>query len=135
MNSRRHFIATALGSAFAAPLLAQEAKLSYKGENLHFGLVTYMWGADWDLATLIKNCETAEVLGVELRVEHAHQVEPTMNASSVRRCGSASRTRQWMCWAWDELRVSQREAGGGAQAHRAGEDVCEAQPRHRRQAA
>lgn len=81
MNSRRHFITTALGSAFAAPLLAQEPKLSYKGENIHFGLVTYMWGADWDLPTLIKNCETSEVLGVELRIEHAHKVEITMNAA------------------------------------------------------
>lgn len=81
MNSRRRFIATTLGSAFAAPLLAQEAKLSYKGENIHFGLVTYMWGADWDLPTLIKNCETSEVLGVELRIEHAHKVETTMTAA------------------------------------------------------
>jgi len=79
MNSRRHFITTALGTAFAAPLFGQEAKLSYKGENIHYGLVTYMWGADWDLPTLIKNCETSEVLGVELRIEHAHKVEPTMN--------------------------------------------------------
>ncbi|MES2595191.1 MAG: TIM barrel protein [Verrucomicrobiota bacterium] len=81
MNSRRRFIATTLGSAFAAPLLAQEAKLSYKGENIHFGLVTYMWGADWDLPTLIKNCEASEVLGVELRIEHAHKVEITMTAA------------------------------------------------------
>ncbi|GEP41154.1 sugar phosphate isomerase/epimerase family protein [Brevifollis gellanilyticus] len=81
MNSRRHFITTALGTAFAAPLLAQESKLSYKGENIHFGLVTYMWGADWDLPTLIKNCETSEVLGVELRIEHAHKVETTMTAA------------------------------------------------------
>lgn len=79
MSNRRHFLATALSSAFAAPLIAQEAKLSYKGENIHFGLVTYMWGADWDLPTLIKNCETSEVLGVELRIEHAHKVEPSLS--------------------------------------------------------
>jgi sugar phosphate isomerase/epimerase len=79
MSNRRHFLATALGSAFAAPLIAQEAKLSYKGENIHYGLVTYMWGADWDLPTLIKNCETADVLGVELRIEHAHKVEPGLS--------------------------------------------------------
>ena len=24
---------------------------------MQLGLVTYMWGADWDLPTLIKNCE------------------------------------------------------------------------------
>jgi sugar phosphate isomerase/epimerase len=79
MSNRRHFLATALSSAFAAPLIAQDAKLSYKGENIHFGLVTYMWGADWDLPTLIKNCETSEVLGVELRIEHAHKVEPSLS--------------------------------------------------------
>lgn len=81
MTTRRQFFSTALGTAFAAPLLSQETKLSYKGENIHFGLVTYMWGADWDLPTLIKNCETADVLGVELRIEHAHKVEPSLNAA------------------------------------------------------
>lgn len=81
MNSRRQFLITALGTAFAAPLFAQNTKLSYKGENIHFGLVTYMWGADWDLPTLIKNCETSEVLGVELRIEHAHKVEPNLNSA------------------------------------------------------
>lgn len=81
MTTRRQFFSTALGTAFATPLLSQEAKLSYKGENIHFGLVTYMWGADWDLPTLIKNCETADVLGVELRIEHAHKVEPSLNAA------------------------------------------------------
>jgi hypothetical protein len=43
MNSRRHFLTTALSTAFATPLFAQNTKLSYKGENIHFGLVTYMW--------------------------------------------------------------------------------------------
>lgn len=82
MSNRRHFLATTLGSAFAAPLIAQDARLSYKGENIHYGLVTYMWGADWDLPTLIKNCETAEVLGVELRIEHAHKVEPSLSMAA-----------------------------------------------------
>jgi len=81
MTTRRHFLTTALGSAFATPLIGQESKLSYKGENLHYGLVTYMWGAEWDLPTLIKNCETADVLGVELRIEHAHKVEIAMTAA------------------------------------------------------
>lgn len=43
-----------------------------------FGLVTYMWGADWDLETLLKNCETVGMQGVELRTTHAHKVEPTL---------------------------------------------------------
>lgn len=81
MNTRRHFITSLLGSSAASFLAAQDSKLSYKGENIQFGLVTYMWGADWDLPTLIANCETAEVLGVELRIEHAHKVETNLNAA------------------------------------------------------
>jgi sugar phosphate isomerase/epimerase len=49
------------------------------GSHMAFGLVTYNWGKDWDLPTLIQNCETANVLGVELRTTHAHGVEPSLN--------------------------------------------------------
>jgi sugar phosphate isomerase/epimerase len=44
------------------------------------GLVTYLWGRDWDLPTLIANCAKTEVLGVELRTTHAHGVEPSLTA-------------------------------------------------------
>ncbi len=44
------------------------------------GLVTYLWGEDWDLETLIGNCSEAQLLGVELRTTHAHGVERTLNA-------------------------------------------------------
>lgn len=77
MNTRRHFISTVLGAS-AASAFAQDAKLSYKGENIDFGLVTYQWGKDWDLPTLIKNCEAAKVHAVELRVEHKHNVSPDL---------------------------------------------------------
>lgn len=77
MSTRRYFLQTVLGTS-AATVLAAADKLSYKGENIQFGLVTYMWGADWDLPTLIKNCETAKVLGVELRIEHAHKVDVSL---------------------------------------------------------
>lgn len=77
MPSRRHFLHTVLGTSAAAAFAADD-KLTYKGENIRFGLVTYMWGSDWDLPTLIKNCETAEVLGVELRIDHAHKVSPAL---------------------------------------------------------
>ena len=43
-----------------------------------------MWGADWDLPTLLANCEKAGVLGVELRTTHAHGVEPSMSADERR---------------------------------------------------
>ncbi len=78
MSSRRHFLHTVLGAG-AASAFAADSKLTYKGENIQFGLVTYMWGADWDLPTLIQNCETAKVHAVELRIEHAHKVDITMS--------------------------------------------------------
>lgn len=79
MSTRRHFIHTIVGAG-ATAALAAESKLSYKGENIQFGLVTYMWGADWDLATLVQNCTTAGVAAVELRVEHAHKVDPSLTS-------------------------------------------------------
>lgn len=57
--------------AFSAPIRA----------GMQFGLVTYEWGKDWDLPTLIANCEKAGVLGVELRTQHAHAVETNLSAS------------------------------------------------------
>jgi sugar phosphate isomerase/epimerase len=44
------------------------------GANMRLGLVTYNWGKDWDVPTIIKNCAEANIFGVELRVEHAHGV-------------------------------------------------------------
>jgi xylose isomerase-like TIM barrel protein len=45
---------------------------------MKLGLVTYMWGAEWDLPTLIKNCEATGFGGVELRSTHKHGVEPSL---------------------------------------------------------
>lgn len=46
------------------------------------GLVTYNWGKDWDLPTVIKNCEETEFEGVELRSTHKHGVEISLDARS-----------------------------------------------------
>jgi sugar phosphate isomerase/epimerase len=46
--------------------------------------VTYLWAKDWDLPTLIRNCETSRVLGVELRTQHAHGVESDLTAEQRR---------------------------------------------------
>lgn len=43
--------------------------------QMRLGTVTYNLGKDWDLETLIKNCEAAKFEGVELRTTHAHGVE------------------------------------------------------------
>jgi sugar phosphate isomerase/epimerase len=47
---------------------------------MQLGLVTYMWGAEWDLSTLIKNCQATGFRGVELRTSHKHRVEPSLSA-------------------------------------------------------
>lgn len=46
---------------------------------MQLGLVTYQWGAEWDLPTLIKNCQKTGFQGVELRTTHKHGVEPRLN--------------------------------------------------------
>ena len=46
---------------------------------MKLGLVTYMWGAEWDLDTLIKNCAATGFEGVELRSTHKHGVEPALS--------------------------------------------------------
>lgn len=46
---------------------------------MKLGIVTYMWGAEWDLPTLIRNCADTGFGGVELRTTHKHGVEVTLN--------------------------------------------------------
>jgi sugar phosphate isomerase/epimerase len=70
------------GPLSGAACLAQPA--ARRSSKMRFGLVTYQWGADWDLPTLLANCEKANALGVELRTTHKHGVEPTLNASQRR---------------------------------------------------
>ena len=49
-----------------------------KAQEMKLGFVTYLWGKDWDLDTLIKNLTESKILGVELRVDHAHKVSPAL---------------------------------------------------------
>jgi sugar phosphate isomerase/epimerase len=42
---------------------------------MRIGTVTYNLGKDWDVETLIRNCEAARFEGVELRTTHKHGVE------------------------------------------------------------
>jgi sugar phosphate isomerase/epimerase len=53
-------------------------------KEMQIGLVTYLWGKDWDLPTLIANCQQSKVLGLELRTQHAHGVEPSLSKSARR---------------------------------------------------
>ena len=64
------------GAGTAASLFADDERTA---ATMRFGLVTYMWAADWDLPTLIRNCIETDVLGVELRTTHRHGVEPNLD--------------------------------------------------------
>ena len=84
--SRRDFLKTsALGGMLAMggglPALARAEE---KKAQAQYGLVTYQWAKDWDLPTLLKNCETANVLGVALRTTHKHGVERDLNKNERR---------------------------------------------------
>lgn len=104
-DTRREFIKLAAGAALAGTVfhgrLAQAASPADQpsqnpatqdpaaednkpGSNMQFGLVTYQWGKDWDLPTLIANCEQARAPGVELRTTHAHGVEPALSTDQRR---------------------------------------------------
>jgi len=81
--TRRRFIEAGTLSLGALSLAPQEAyaasakPVSFltRPPRMHLGLVTYNLAKDWDIPTIIKNCEAAEFEGVELRTTHAHKVE------------------------------------------------------------
>lgn len=75
----RHTAITGLGLSSAGAL----SGFYSAGPRMRFGLVTYQWGRDWDLPTLIANCTETGLWGVELRTQHAHKVE--INLSAVER--------------------------------------------------
>jgi sugar phosphate isomerase/epimerase len=85
--SRREFITRSTGVAagilaattFSSCNALKAASKDKPGSKMRFGLVTYELAKDWDLPTILKNCETAKVYGVELRSTHAHGVEPSLN--------------------------------------------------------
>ena len=84
-NTRRDFLKQSMyfgTAAVAAGPLGKVLAMSSarRGAKMKLGLVTYLWGQDWDLPTLIANCEKAGISGVELRTQHAHGVESTLNA-------------------------------------------------------
>lgn len=51
---------------------------------MQLGLVTYMWGAEWDLPTLLKNLQLTGFEGVELRTTHKHGVETSLDSAQRR---------------------------------------------------
>lgn len=78
---RRFFLhaSAAAGALASLPSLSPVLADTVGDTNFGFGLVTYMWGAEMDLPTLIKNCEETGMQAVELRTTHKHGVEPSLS--------------------------------------------------------
>lgn len=77
---RRDFLATTtFGSAGLFASRPQLVTADDKTVGMKLGLVTYNWGRDWDVPTLIRNCEKTGFRGVELRSTHKHGVEISLD--------------------------------------------------------
>ena len=80
-TSRRDFLVSAGMAGLAGLGLSQPDTMAAevipppKASPMKLGMVTYNLGKDWDVPTIIKNCEAAGFEGVELRTTHAHKVE------------------------------------------------------------
>ena len=85
-EGRRTFLRTS-GAALATvgSLLTAAARgtsvPSPKGvaPSFKLGMVTYQLGKDWDIETIIKNCELAGFEAVEPRTTHKHGIELTLS--------------------------------------------------------
>ena len=86
--SRRHFIEQSAGvlpllglgfTASAAELLKTQPSFQTGKSSMRLGTVTYNLAKDWDIETLIKNCEATGFEGAELRTTHAHRVEVALS--------------------------------------------------------
>jgi len=90
-TTRRNFLKkSALGAgvlgllpAFSAEKAPASRPPSFrlKTTQMKLGTVTYNLAQDWDVDTIIKNCEAAKFEGVELRTTHAHKVEVNLSKS------------------------------------------------------
>ncbi len=86
VSSRRRFLQTTALLAGVGPGLAPTAAAAAPERagppgRMRLGLVTYNLAKDWDLPTIIKNCEATGFEGVELRTTHKHGVEVTLGAA------------------------------------------------------
>ena len=94
--SRRTFLGTTAAAGLATVALPPAQAADEDDVAIGFGLVTYMWGADWDLPTLLENCRKTNCPGIELRTTHAHKVEPELSeqqrADVAKRFGDAGVT-------------------------------------------
>ena len=78
-------LAAAGATGAAGNSLAKSARLPRQNvdpqvpREFKLGVVTYNLAKDWDVDTIIKNCEATGFEGAELRTTHKHGVEPTLN--------------------------------------------------------
>ncbi len=79
MFNRRQFLQYGTAGSAVGLLAPHLACGADAGDNMQFGLVTYLWGKDMDLPTLIESCERSGLTGVELRTQHKHGVEPELS--------------------------------------------------------
>jgi sugar phosphate isomerase/epimerase len=80
--TRRSFIRSALAAGIASPVLSRLSQSAEQpASRMRLGLVTYNWGKDWDVPTLIRTCTETGFEGVELRTTHKHGVEIALHAT------------------------------------------------------
>ncbi|MDG2127838.1 MAG: TIM barrel protein [Fuerstiella sp.] len=91
---RRDFLAASAAVAAVSPSVLTAGPATAAARMLKLGLVTYNWGREWDVPTVIRNCEATGFAGVELRSTHKHGVEISSDRkqrSEVRRLFEDSR--------------------------------------------
>ena len=71
-------VALARETSFAADAASPKSFL-VRTPRMKLGTVTYNLAQDWDVPTIIRNCEAAGFQGVELRTGHKHGVEVSLN--------------------------------------------------------
>jgi sugar phosphate isomerase/epimerase len=90
--SRRSFMTTMLavsGGAGVFPTVSSVALARADSKNpalggggFKLGLVTYNLAKDWDVPTILRNCQETGFEAVELRTTHHHGVEPSLDKSA-----------------------------------------------------
>ncbi len=88
--TRRSFmnrnLQTAAGLAVLGGISSTTASAARKKVKMRFGFTTYKWGKDWDIPTLIANCQKAKAFGLETRTSqsYAHGIELELSAKERR---------------------------------------------------
>jgi hypothetical protein len=88
-KSRRDFLQASLAAAGSFAIAEASGVVSASADKINnpalsgggfkLGLVTYNLAKDWDIPTIIKNCEATGFEAVELRTTHKHGVEPALS--------------------------------------------------------